>query len=157
MSKEETQKIFQYKFKSAVTIKFNYNLLKQPFSQMPLGNSNFNVNPKVGFSIVQNEATVQIDIVGTIKETNEQFIDASVIFTYEIKNLSDFLYTDDVKNTIKFKDVKLEEYFIPTIIGVSYSTMRSILLAKGAGTILQTEILPVIDPHTFLKPKTEKD
>jgi|GEM_PF-3794654 hypothetical protein len=159
MAKKQTTKPFEYKLRSIVVNNFIYKVPKKPYTQMPAGNSNFNVDPKIRFSIDQNELALIMNVIGTIKETGEEFVNASALFIYHINNLNDFVNDEGGKTGVIFKDKKLEEHFIPTIIGICYSTMRGILIGKAADTILQTETLPVVNPRIFFKriePKEKK-
>lgn len=61
-------------------------------------------------------------------------------FYYEVKNLGDF-----------FKEGELEDNSIlVTLISISYSTLRGILLERINGTIFSGIILPIVNPSKLL-------
>ena len=140
----------QWGLKNVVITKYNYNLSVNPFNQLP-GSSIFTINPLFAFTPDFNEIHVTINIIGKIKETTEIFIDATTLFIFGVANLKDFADYNEEKTNISFKDKNFEKMIVPMIIGVAYSTMRGILIAKGAGTILQVDFLPVINPQQFHK------
>ena len=139
-----------WKFKSVVILKFNYTLLTKPFKQVH-GCSIFNISPKLAFDVGANEVHITISIVGKIRETDEIFIDASTLFIYDVRNLNDLVSVNKDKTIVSFKDKGVEKQIVPLMIGVSYSTMRGIMIAKGGGTIMQVELLPIVNPQQFHK------
>lgn len=154
MDKKENKPSLEYKITNVIIDRFNYNSLTKIFKPEP-GESlvNYNIVPNAGFIVDKNEAVVTISINGSIKSTNEEFVNISVRFIFEVKNLKDFV--EEVGGKITFMEKSNEKNLLASIVGVSYSTMRGILITKGAGTILQTELLPVLDPNIFFKSKSE--
>jgi hypothetical protein len=142
--------------KNVVITKYNYSMSTKPFNQVP-GSSIFTINPLFAFTPNFDEIHVTINIIGKIKETNEIFIDATALFIFGVSNLKDFADYNEEKTNISFKDKNFEKMIVPMIIGVAYSTMRGILIAKGAGTILQVDYLPIINPQQFHKDFTIGD
>jgi hypothetical protein len=68
---------------------------------------------------------------------------------YFVKDL--FKYVDE-----KTKIFSLPEYFEVSLISISISHSRAILLAKCAGTFLQNAVLPIVDPKIFVKKVTNE-
>lgn len=61
-----------------------------------------------------------------------------------------------VNNLVSFvnketKTYSLPEQFEASLIGISLSHSRAILLAKCAGTFLQNAVLPIMNPNAFIK------
>jgi len=155
MAPKKSKPIIEYRIAGVILDKFHFNTLSKVFEPKhgaPL--ANYNIMPTIGFTIDKNEAFVSIGIIGTIKETGEEFINASCRFIFVVTNLKNLM--ENIDGKIHFKDKEVERALVPSLIGVSYSTTRGILLSRGAGTILQSEILPVVDPNIFLKPKEPK-
>lgn len=151
---EEIKKVFpkiEYKLTGIFTSKFNFNNPVKSFIAKP-GISNYNIDPKVGCNIDTNQFFVILNISSKIVETDETFFNSSTTFLFEMNNLKDIIEKNE-NNLVIFKHKEQEERTLLSLISISYSTMRGIILEKGSGTILQTEILPIIDPNVFIKKK----
>lgn len=113
-------------------------------SQGELGD---NVNPdaiQIGFSS-QIYPDVENNIFNLIFGTRYEFEGKVVLeslykFEFEVKNLSQFIvFNDDQSITVN--------HLMPHCLSVAIGTMRGILVAKTAGTILSKFPLPMIDAN----------
>lgn len=69
---------------------------------------------------------------------------------FEIKDLKKHILVENKKS-------KLPEVLLATIVGISVSNTRGILIAKAAGTILSNAIIPVINPTELIRGQQVKD
>lgn len=113
-------------------------------SQGELGD---NVNPdaiQIGFSS-QIYPDVENNIFNLVFGTRYEFEGKVVLeslykFEFEVKNLSQFIvFNDDQSITVN--------HLMPHCLSVAIGTMRGILVAKTAGTILSKFPLPMIDAN----------
>lgn len=145
----ELVKTPQLNILSAIITKFNYGITTIPFEHKA-GAINYNVDPAVGFNLEMNQANVDIEIIAKVVSTDEEFFTCAIAFIYGIPDLKNIIEIN-TENIIIFKNKALEGYVVQSLIGVSYSTLRGIIMEKCSGTILQTNLLPVINPATFLR------
>lgn len=106
-----------------------------------------NVNPdaiQIGFSS-QIYPDVENNIFNLVFGTRYEFEGKVVLeslykFEFEVKNLSQFIvFNDDQSITVN--------HLMPHCLSVAIGTMRGILVAKTAGTILSKFPLPMIDAN----------
>ena len=106
-----------------------------------------NVNPdaiQIGFSS-QINPDVENNIFNLVFGTRYEFEGKVVLeslykFEFEVKNLSQFIvFNDDQSITVN--------HLMPHCLSVATGTMRGILVAKTAGTILSKFPLPMIDAN----------
>lgn len=69
---------------------------------------------------------------------------------YVIENLEEYLVGNSSKQVL------VEQVLANTLMGITYSTSRGIVLARTEGTILGGVILPVIDPRILIEHKVIK-
>jgi hypothetical protein len=147
-AKSNSDKI-EFKLSQILSLDFSYRQLTIPFEQAS-GGVNYNVTPNIAVSLERNEIIVTMSVVGTLTQTKEDFFNASTRFIFLLQNLSSILGKKE-DNTVQFKDKVQEKNLITSLIGISYSTLRGMIIEKGSGTILQMEFLPLVDPQIFLK------
>ena len=105
--------------------------------------------------IVGLKLTLYIDTLD--KNQNKLGIEASYTheFVFRVDNLADFVgpEEDEVaenegseKKSDLVPDETLDPILLGTLAGISYSTLRGIIMSRTQGTALNTVILPVIDP-----------
>ncbi len=100
----------------------------------------------VAHKMMQNleHKIVKMTIQVVLKNKEEQEIGTSKYdFVFEIPNLDDFHTMEDDK-------VKFESTLASVLIGISYSTLRGILLQYWKGTDF---VLPIIEPGKILSTK----
>lgn len=106
-----------------------------------------NVNPdaiQIGFSS-QIYPDVENNIFNLVFGTRYEFEGKVVLeslykFEFEVKNLSQFIvFNDDQSITVN--------HLMPHCLSVAIGTMRGILVAKTAGTVLSKFPLPMIDAN----------
>lgn len=149
-----------YKLLKVITTEFSFNGPKKPFTYIP-GSVNYNILPKVGLNPDLSQVIVTLDIAGNIKDTEEEFFKTSSTFIFEVEDMKELIEWEDKKPV--FKDSTQEINLFSAMIGIGYSTCRGIIMEKGARTILQSDILPLVNPMIFinrnslkLKPKSKK-
>lgn len=64
--------------------------------------------------------------------------------TYKVKDLKKLIKSENNK-------IELPKVLLASIIGISVSTARGILIAKSAGTILSKAVIPVINPTELIE------
>lgn len=149
-TKTELPKI-EFKLIGIHNLKYEYN---HPINQVEFkpGVVNYNIDPKVGFKVDLNQIIITLNIDAKIIQTDELFFKSSTVYVFEIADLKSIIVKSE-DNSMKFKYPEQEEGFVLSLISVSYSTTRGMFIEKGAGTILQGDFLPVIDPNIFIKKK----
>ena len=90
-----------------------------------------------------------MQIRAAINETKEEVLSIETLFFYKAENLNNYI-TEDKEKGWKFKD-KRHLGLLTTLIGISISTMRGIMIEKSKGTLLDGKMLPIINPNTFIK------
>jgi hypothetical protein len=139
-----------YKLLKVMTTDFNYSGPKKQFEHKP-NMVNYEITPSVAMNPDLNQFIITISLMGKITSTDEKFFSAASTFVYEIGGLQSLIKVNEDDRTTVFGDQKIENQIISTLIGTSFSTMRGIIMEKGAGTILQIEFLPIINPMVFIK------
>ena len=95
--------------------------------------------------IPENLVNIQVDV--------RVFLDPEKKTQLGLLSLSNLFSVNDL---IRFADEKTKTYQLPeqyevTLISISLSHSRAILLAKCAGTFLQNALLPIMDPKDFVR------
>lgn len=139
----------EFKLIHVGVLDFAFNQIKKEFdpNSFPVG---YHIDPKIGINIPMSHITVTLIITATIIPTKESFLKTTSLFVFEIAKINDIAEIGQ-NNTVAFKNIKDKKPFLASLIGISYSTMRGIIMEKGSGTILQSNFLPLIDPNTFIK------
>lgn len=89
---------------------------------------------------------VNIKLKNTPEDSEATFI---IDFHFQIENLNKF-YSTEESGQIVFSGL-----FIATLLGLSFSTARGIVLERLSNTNFSGIILPVIDPKELLEKKSE--
>lgn len=142
-----------YKLLKVITTEFSFNGPKKPFTYAP-GSVNYNVLPKVGLNPDLSQVIVTLEIAGNIKHTEEEFFKTSSTFIFEVEDMEELIKWEDKKPV--FKDSAQEISLFCAMIGIAYSTCRGIVMEKGARTILQSDILPLVNPMIFINKNSLK-
>lgn len=102
---------------------------------------------ELGFKLDINEDNDYLDLFLNIQylfqDKNTKILEAETINSFEI---------EDLKNQIERKGEQFTDKsgFLPTILGVGLGTIRGVIVAKTAGTILVDYPLPIINPTDIL-------
>ncbi len=110
------------------------------------------INPEsikyeLGFKLDINEENNRFDLFLNIQyvyqDKNTKILEVETINSFEI---------EDIKNQIERNGDQLTDKsgFLPTIMGVGLGTIRGVIVAKTAGTILVDYPLPIINPTDIL-------
>lgn len=145
----------QFRIVNINTIQSEYNQPKAFEYIEGQGHVNFNVDPKVGFKVDSDLAFVTLNITASIIPTKEIFFKTSIVFTFAIVDLKNIIVEKENK-ILHFKHKTQEDALILPLISISFSTARGIIMERYSGTVLQAELLPIVDPKVFIKPKTKE-
>lgn len=99
-----------------------------------------------------NNAIIPENLVN-IQVIVKVFLDIEKQKQLGLLSLSNMFFINDLK---RFANDENKTYTLPpdaeaSLVGISLSHSRAILLAKCAGTFLQNALLPVMDPKAFVK------
>jgi len=142
MDKKQKNNI-KIRFESFKILDFSHN--EPAIENLNLAKTDFQMNFRTGFKADKKESTVSVRLKVEIQLKHTELIpvgNADVEFTFKAIGL-DKLFIDE-------QEISIPAEFLTTLISLSYSTTRGIILAKGAGTILEKAIIPIIDPHKLL-------
>lgn len=145
VKKTESSKI-RYGLNLIQTRNFNLSLPQKKFDTTSYF-IDYNINPIIKYNTKDDLVLVTITIVGSIKETLESIFNIETTFVFHVIDLKKLLVTA-ANSSMKFKDPK-NESLIPTLIGVSLSTMRGIVYEKTKGSALDGKHIPLVDPTVF--------
>lgn len=153
---EDNKKIIEFGIKGIVVTKFNINLRDEFIKEEqklnePFNNFVFEVNCK-------NNAHIPGDII-IIETTIKIFLDIDKKIELGSLQLENIYGVKGLKNFYNESEniLNLPEEFEASLIGISLSHTRAILLTKCAGTFLQYAILPIFRPMDFLNKKEVKE
>ncbi len=139
-SEQEEIKI-QMKFKSFRTLDFAYHQPPEQIKNTDTVHFNFNFEVLIEKSL--KSVIINFKVVTFIGKDEGRFQIASI----ETKSVFEFQGLEplaQVGDSIQFPD-----NLLITFLSISYSTTRGALCSKGAGTILETAIMPLIDPKSY--------
>jgi len=108
----------------------------------------FKIDYSVRSQIILDKNLVSIRIgiiISTKDEPPLEVGELDVVYFYEVKGL-EYLPQDE-------NGLFIPDHFLVTLISLSISTTRGLLLGRGAGTLLEKIILPIIDPKLLLQKK----
>lgn len=94
-----------------------------------------------------NKSSIEIIILVKIFLDKTKKIELGEVKTsniFEVMNLKKHIRVEDKKNT-------LPEVLLASIVGISISNTRGILIAKAAGTVLSNAVIPVINPSELIR------
>lgn len=91
---------------------------------------------------------LEIQIVGQDEQGQALGLKARflILFRFEVDNLADFIQHQDEERTA------IDSKLTLTLLNISYSTTRGMVLSRTQGTFFDGIILPVISPTVFLPP-----
>jgi hypothetical protein len=82
--------------------------------------------------------------------TAGQPVDIKGSYTHEIHFLAeDFNSYITINGTETEQNVKIDDVFLSTLVGIAYSTIRGIIFTRTQGLLNKPVLLPVINPQQF--------
>ena len=134
---------------------FHIDILKSDLKETgKITNPDYNLN--VAHKTSHNLKDERVRIKLLIHLSNEQKgigkneADFEIDFHFKIQNLYNFYSLNEEKKTPIFS-----AHLIATLLGISFSTVRGILLERFANTNFKGVILPVVAPGKMLQTKIE--
>lgn len=108
-----------------------------------------NVDYKTGFNVDKKAAKSDLAIQVSSRSEPEQE-EASCLydfsFFYSIENFNSLV--EDVEQK---EGLSVNIHLIRSLSGISYSTARGILMTRLQGTVLQSFVMPIIDPGELIE------
>ena len=139
----------RFKIKSYRIVKFNFNTSINEVIEIEKENLKYNF--KSGFSIRRelNQIGVLLGVdINLDRGQPINIFNSEFEYIFEIDDISKFKHDD--------KSMTIPDQFMITLVSISFSTTRGIILGKSAGTILDKIIMPLIDPKKLLPQKNRK-
>lgn len=131
------------RFESYKILNFNYQ--EPPIVKSNLKRTDFKLDFKTDIKAGLHENTIGIKLGVNVQLKKEKLLPVAFIeveYVYKVLGLNKIPHDE--------KGISIPGEFLTTLISLSYSTTRGVLLAKGTGTVLEKAILPIIDPHLLL-------
>lgn len=100
----------------------------------------FHIDEKINILIIQ----LLTDAI--VKETEETILTSKISFHFKVSEINKVIKTND-----ETKELKIASDLLHMLINLIISTVRGIFIEKTKGTILQKELLPIIEPESLLK------
>ncbi len=144
----DEQKVgIKFRFQSYKIIKFEYN---EPEGIQDKIQIHFNFNSRIDIDIDKDiiSVTIGVDAFTNTEKSSKRVGFIEVQYVFQVLNLKDFQKNND--------GFSLPTPFLTTLIGLSLSTTRGIILIKFSGTILEKIIMPVIDPNKLIPEEWQK-
>lgn len=131
----ESYKILNFIFREPIDIKSDFK------------RNDFKLDFKADFKADLKNNTIGIKLGVNIQLKSKPPVPIAFIeveYIYKISGLN------KIQEDESERGMAIPSEFLATLISLSYSTTRGVLLAKGMGTIIEKVILPIIDPHKLL-------
>ena len=107
-----------------------------------------NIDWMIGFRpILQGESQIAVEVRSAAinTETNIEVASCAVMLTYTVDNIDEFVTKEsDTKLTIR-------DHLMLNMLNPAYGTLRGVMYARFAGTLLERRPLPLIDIQDLLK------
>ena len=107
-----------------------------------------NIDWMIGFRpILQDESRIAVEVRSAAinTETNIEVASCSVMLTYTVDNIDEFVTKEsDTKLTIR-------DHLMLNMLNPAYGTLRGVMYARFAGTLLELRPLPLIDIQDLVK------
>jgi len=147
---EDNNLSIEFKIKGMFVSEFNVKICDEFIkaeseSKSGFGNYTFEISCVNNAIIPENLINIQVN-VKVFLDVEKKFLlgNLSLSNLFSIIALERFINKED-------KTFSLPEILEVTLISISLSHSRAILLAKCAGTFLQNAVLPIMDPKAFIK------
>lgn len=107
-----------------------------------------NIDWMIGFRpILQDESRIAVEVRSAAinTETNIEFASCAVMLTYTVDNIDEFVTKEsNTKLTIR-------DHLMLNMLNPAYGTLRGVMYARFAGTLLELRPLPLIDIQDLVK------
>lgn len=103
---------------------------------------NFLIDLKIHLDPKLKRILLELFIKASNKKNQEAFA------SFETETIYEFLDFEIFNDNGEYK---IPQELTTTLVSIAYSTSRGALLLTGKGTILEKEILPLINPNDFFK------
>lgn len=143
MSKSEKTDV-QLKFNSINELRFSFNL-----DEIPATETNHEIGFGFGFHADPEKKTLTISAGIALRTKEKVFLECWYSFEFFIIDFDKIIEVVDDKFNCK-------EDIVPTLLGVSFSTLRGILYTKTLGTKISPLILPIINPEDLIAKQMEQ-
>jgi len=134
-----TETTIRFRLAEVNTYYFQQNPPLKPFDQNNPSLIDYNLNFALPNKIEDNRVSIICKIEALIKETLERIGEIQTEFKFEIDSIND----KPIKSSEK---IGIPQDIITTFVSITISTMRGIMIEKFRGTLLQHQLLPVINP-----------
>jgi hypothetical protein len=136
---------------SMVEFKFLKGQIDTPENYVVPNKTDYSIENLLELSFNMKEKLIKVDFSINMQTANQQTTAQAtgsfrLVYIYHIDNLEE-LITPDTTNS----ELNVNADLANTVVSISYSTSRGVLLARLQGTALQQFILPIINPNTLLK------
>lgn len=128
-------------------IKIDQFSLKEPqkkFDQNKDSIVNYQINCTIPHKIINKNLLVLIKVIAIIIETEEILLEIQTGFQFEIDSINN-------KPLSQIKEIKLPEDLVTTFVSISISTIRGIIFERAKGTVLQNQLMPVVNPKNLIR------
>ncbi|HEY5535171.1 MAG TPA: hypothetical protein VIL99_09595 [Ignavibacteria bacterium] len=147
---EDNTNKFEFQIKGIFVTNFNLNLCDEFIkadqkTERGFNNYTFEVTCINNVAVPDNILNIEV-VIKIFLDVEKKVILGSLKIgnVFSINNLKTYY---DEKNNV----LNLPPDIEASLIGISLSHARAILLAKCAGTFLQNAVLPILDPKAFIK------
>lgn len=150
MAIKKTKQIdFKLGLVSIKTTKFSMNEPQEEYNSEEKDITEFETT--IDFSVNQETEQIKVDIITTlkIKETNEVFFELVNEIVYHINPIDAILLIN--KNEDGTNVVSILNEIIRTLFSISMGTVRGIVHEKLRGTRFNNEMIPLLDPNSFIE------
>jgi hypothetical protein len=137
---EFEERSFKYRFKSIKASELSLDRT----AQLTKDDAEHTLDARFYFDPSNNDIVIPIGLrISEIDDPTKEIANIEATFTFE---------------TLHFNDNNEVNVFLPrrvaaSILGICFSTMRGIMVIRGEGTLLETMILPIVDPIKVLPEK----
>lgn len=146
--------ILKYDIRLIMGFQYSFVIPKKPFDFLKKEFLKYDVTPKIGVDGEKDIIGITLRIVGKIIETEEITLESEDVFEFNVPGLKNHVIINENRTWrfINSEHAKL----LNVLMGITYSTMRGVLLERTRGTILETTFLPIIDPGVLVPQPTIK-
>lgn len=108
----------------------------------------------IGFRpIPQEESMISVEVrsVAINTETNIEVASCAVMLTYSVENIDEFVVKESEDK------LNIRDHLMLNMLNPAYGTLRGVMYARFAGTLLERRPLPLIDIQELVKVAKRKD
>lgn len=141
---EETTKQLKLEFALASFKVLRYTYAEPPPQLEKSKNGHFEFETTLSADKAQNKISIKLAVVLKISKESDSYEACQIETesTFKIRKFSQ-LFKDD--------SVKLPKDFLITLASIHYSTTRGALITKGAGSIIDRFVMPVVNPKDLMR------